>query len=318
MVGGRLVALALGLVGCSAPGAEPVDCTPVLITSLAPGEPGAFVEPGSDLFVATEPPGADVSIWVDGGLAPAWLPLGGSGPSRAVPLRNPVEPGQTYTARIRRCGEVQDEASFTSLPPRQGAAALGKTWLVDLRDPGLSWTEPPVAPPTAFMDGLLGETSGVLFAPLRLDGETLDTGLSLAETSTGRLRQDPCVTPMILQGLDFAADPRLTVSLERLDLTAGEEVLPLEDFTLEAVFDSDGVILRNLRLSFSLDTRALTGAAESCTVLEALVDATCVPCEGQGTEEAPRCLLLDVSRDAISADDDLSFDEVPEPDVTCR
>ncbi len=310
--------LALCLAGCVPTESAPPPCGVVSIQSIVPVDGVSFVEPGSQLVLTTEPAADGAEVWVDGGVTDGWVPLTGAGPSYEVPTAGAVEAGHTYTVRLRRCGAVHDERRFDSLPGPQGLSILGRSYLLDLSASELQWTEPPTAPPRAMLESLLGTARGFLVAPLALDSGSLRLGLAVGDAASGRLRQDACVPPLILEDVDFSMDPRLLVTGERLTMDSGDPPAAIEDATLQGVFDLDGAVVHDLRLAGALDTRSFAGsAAQSCEILGALVDATCVLCASQGASEAPRCLLIDVTQDLVRADPTLAFAEVPQVGGHC-
>ena len=256
-----------------------------------------------------------VEVWVDGGLTGSWRTLA-AGTSQ-VPLQQDLAPGRTYTVRVRTCGVVRDEATVTTLPAPQGTAVVGRSHLLDLRAQTLIWTEPPIPPPVSILDELLGETQGFLIAPTAVDQDGLDLAVTLADRSSGRVRQDRCLAPRELASVPFA-DPSFELSANQLAVGPEGEELTFWELVLSGTFDDAGRLVHDLRLAALLDTRTLGGTgAGACLLLGSLVEATCVPCpdEAGGTGS---CLVLDVTQERGEALDEVVLTLTPEPHGGCR
>lgn len=309
----RALAALLLLVGCTSE-EPPGDCAEVGIESIGVVGPDGFVEPGDALEIAVRPPVDGVEIWSDGGLTGEWVALEPG--ATTVPLRGPLRPGATYTVRVRTCGVVRDEARISTVPEPVAGEVVGRSHLLDLRDPGLRWNEPPVPPPASVLDALLGETQGFLLMPTASGDGALDLAVTLADRSSGRLRQDRCVEPQVFPEVPFA-DPRFALGAPQLQVGPTGSALALWDLSLAGTYDAEGRVLRALRFAALVDTRTLSGSgASACELLGSLVDANCVPCPDQEVEA--KCLLFDVTQPEATSVEEIHLDLSPAPHGGCR
>jgi hypothetical protein len=318
MVRGLVGLLGL-LAGCAAAPMEDGSCDLVAFAEVEPAA-GVLGSAGADLAFTLDVEAAGVDVWVDGGVTDGWVALDGVGPSWSVPAVRATAEDRTYTLRVRRCGVVHDEHRFSTLAPAQGDAVLAKSYLFDLLDPDLQWTEPAVPPGRILLASLLGDTRGLLLAPLARESDRITLGVTLAETFSGRLRQDACLDPLVLTDVDFAEDPRFTLRADEVVLQTGNPPGTLLDVTLTGAFGAGGVDVRELRMAARMDMRPHSSglAGDLCGSYGELIDASCAHCPDQEPSEEPMCLLLDATRPVAPVEPDLPFVLAPVQHAGCR
>jgi hypothetical protein len=282
-------ALGIGLLlaACNAESTPRSPCGAVTLASSVPADGAVAVSDPSVVSLTLDAPAQGVEVWVDGGGLDGWTPLEGSGPSWSVDLDHALAPGATHTLSLRRCGVVHDQASFSMGDAPVGDTVVGRAFLLDLWAEDLQWSDPPVRPPEALLEAVLDETRGVMIAPMAVDGTALTLGLALAEAGSGRLRQEACVPPVVLDDVDFSVDPHFAVHADAVILDETASGAGLLDVTVSGRFLPGGDGISGVRMQALLDTQTVSvGGLDLCGVADQLLQAACVACPEQGEEDA--------------------------------